>query len=95
METAFNALTPAEKELLLNGPALKPPPGVVPNFYLGSPLDKLCFGLVTLGIVLVTFSVLLRLYTKLSCVKKTRVEDCKLNLSNFHNGQYANAGWIP
>ena len=83
MEAAFNALTPAEKEHLLNGPAWKPPPGVVPNFYPGSPLDKLCFGLTTLGIVLVTLSVLLRLYTKLFCARKMRIEDCKADSPIF------------
>ncbi len=70
-------LTPDEQEEVLNGPALPPPPGVVPNFdnpgrwnYWGILTNVLCLT-ITLAVIG------LRAYVKIFCVKKPRIEDCK------------------
>jgi hypothetical protein len=75
---AFDALTPAQKEQFLNGPALGPPPGVVPNFTDAPNRTALCFGITITCVVLVTFGAIIRLYTRIFCIKKMRVEDCML-----------------
>ncbi|KAI3339261.1 hypothetical protein F4824DRAFT_508660 [Ustulina deusta] len=68
-------LTPDEQEEVLNGPALPPPPGVVPNFdnpgrwnYWGILTNVLCLT-ITLAVIG------LRAYVKIFCVKKPRIED--------------------
>ncbi|KAI0538554.1 hypothetical protein GGR58DRAFT_501059 [Xylaria digitata] len=71
----LSKLSPAEQEKTLNGPALMPPPGAVPNF--DNPPNKNDVGIVTNAICLfVTLLVIvLRAYAKIVCVKKLRIED--------------------
>jgi hypothetical protein len=73
---AFDALTLAQKEKYLNGPALKPPPGIVPNFTDAPNQTALCFGVTITCAILVTFGAVIRLYTRIFCIKKMRLEDC-------------------
>jgi hypothetical protein len=75
MEAIFAALTPAEKEYFLDSPALAPPPGVVPNFI--DPPNKLplCLGLTIATTTVSVIVVSLRLYTRIFCIKKMRLED--------------------
>ena len=66
--------------------ALKPPPGVIPDFqdpFTVRPYWTLTasLGLVATGIVLA-----LRMYTKIAIVKKCRLEDCKFMLVYSHSG---------
>ena len=68
---------------LLQAPALTPPPGVVPNFLHDSSKDPLCYGITGAGIGLVTLAVLLRLYAKIFCAKKMKLEDCGLRLESL------------
>lgn len=76
-------LSPELKDYLLQAPALTPPPGVVPNYLHDSSKDALCYGITGAGIGLVTLAVLLRLYTKIFCAKKMKLEDCGLPLESL------------
>lgn len=62
-------------EAMLNMPALKPPPGVQPNFTNPSNLrnDPLTISLLLIS----TIVVWIRLYTKIHVTKKMLLEDCK------------------
>jgi hypothetical protein len=76
MEAIFDALSPIQREILLNGPALAPPPGVIPNFTDPPSRKDLCVGLAIANISIAALVVGIRLYTKVFCVKKLRLEDC-------------------
>lgn len=78
MDTLFAALTPEEKQAFLNGPALAPPPGVVPNFTNPPNRLRLCVGVTVITITVSVIVVFLRLYTRIFRVKKMRLEDCML-----------------
>ena len=80
METIFATLTPTEKEHLLNAPALASPPGIVPNFTDPPNRLPLCIGLTVASITVSALVVILRLYTRVFCLKKLRLEDCKWNI---------------
>jgi hypothetical protein len=71
-------LTPAEKQMIFDGPALAPPPGVVPNF--DDPPNKNYLGILANVVCLATTFVVvfLRAYAKIFCMKKVHIEDCKL-----------------
>jgi hypothetical protein len=73
---ALDALPPAQIEQFLDGPALKPPPGVVSNFSDAPNRTALCVGITITCIVLVTLGAIIRLYTRIFCMKKMRLEDC-------------------
>ncbi|KAL7629710.1 hypothetical protein AAE478_001233 [Parahypoxylon ruwenzoriense] len=71
-------MTPEEaaayKEALLEGPALEPPPGVVPNFENPGGTHALGYSIIILGGVLASLSVLLRLRSRF-IVRLFRLED--------------------
>jgi hypothetical protein len=75
MEALIHSLTPAQMAAFLNGPALAPPPGVVPNFVDPPNNNPLCFAVSILSITLATVMVLVRLYSKIFCTKQLRWED--------------------
>ena len=60
-----------------DSPALKPPPGVTPNFNDAFTLEPYNIVTVALCTALGTVMVLARLYTKIHIVKKLLWEDCK------------------
>lgn len=76
---------PAEilKEQMLDKPALKPPPGVLPN--LEDPPSHRALSLVTLILCLIitTSMTFMRLYVKVVNVRKLHLEDCKFANSNM------------
>lgn len=71
------ATTPPDRETLLNSPAGKPPPGVIPN--LDDPPNLYVTGQVVLllSYVLATLALLLRLYTKAFIIRLFKISDCK------------------
>lgn len=61
-------------------PALKPPPGIVPDFDGPFTLEPYSITTCALCIGLTTTLVLARMYTKVRIVKKVLWEDCKIYL---------------
>lgn len=90
----FPNLPPAEQQAILQAPALKPPPGVVPNFK-NTAADNA--GIVAYGVIclsLVFFLIIVRFYSRLFVVRRWMAEDVvgllglvspSLSLSFSHN----------
>ncbi|KAI1822462.1 hypothetical protein F4861DRAFT_550730 [Xylaria intraflava] len=73
--TDISNLSLADKQAVLDGPALPPPPGVTPNF--DNPPNESNIGILTNVVCLVTTGIVfgLRAYAKIFCVKKVQIED--------------------
>ncbi|KAI1339863.1 hypothetical protein F5Y15DRAFT_71834 [Xylariaceae sp. FL0016] len=71
----ISSLTQQQQSALLEGPALQPPLGVVPDF--DSPPNRNDLAQATNALCLIATSVvvLIRAYAKLACVKKVEIED--------------------
>lgn len=67
----------ASLEAILEGPGLKPPPGVVPNFV--DPPSQSAANVATQSICMIlgTVCVFIRLYTRFFIVRSHGWEDCK------------------
>ena len=74
---SISSLPPIDLEKWLHGPALTPPQGEVPSFDSPSNKNHLAQIILTTGLVLSTFVVLIRVYSRLFCMKKFEVEDCE------------------
>lgn len=70
-------LTQEQRQDILNGPALPPPPGVVPNFESPHNSDHIAIAVNVVSLMITILVVYLRAYAKIFCVKKLRLEDCK------------------
>lgn len=83
MEALLAALSPEEQatlmEALLEGPALKPPPGVISDFDNPGGRYGVGYGIVILGASLAMIAVALRLYSRFA-IKKINIEDGVLTL---------------
>jgi hypothetical protein len=79
---ALATLSPEEHaafmEALLEGPALEPPPGVIPDFANPGGHHGIGYGIVILGATLTTIAVALRLYSRVA-IKKVNIEDGTFN----------------
>lgn len=73
--SGLSALTPAQLEMLLNGPALAPPDGVIPNFDNPPNKNYIAQAVVPLCLVLTSIAVFLRVYARIFCVKKVEIPD--------------------
>ena len=73
-------LTPQQLQQLLNGPAEKPPPGVLPNFNDPSNLDTAFIITLTFCITFATLAFLLRIYTKIFLIRSVAYEDCEYHI---------------
>ena len=72
-------LNATELQLLLSGPAGKPPPGVLPNFVNPPTLNTASVSAMTVELVLTTLFVSMRMYTKAFLMRSLWYEDCKYN----------------
>lgn len=74
----FSHLSPSDLDKALNGPALQPPPGVIPNFE--HPGNKNTVALVALIICLVvsSTSLVIRAYVRFWKTRQQHVGDCML-----------------
>ena len=61
---------------LLEGPAMSPPAGVVPNFDAPANLDIYVTLTIALGVAFSTVAVVLRIYTKVFILRVLAWEDC-------------------
>lgn len=77
IEDAFRNLTAAQRQAALAGPALTPPPGVIPNFINPPNRNPLGYGLIYSSAVVCVTVVCIRLYASLLSRKKMNIEDCK------------------
>ncbi|KAI0862763.1 hypothetical protein F4860DRAFT_110832 [Xylaria cubensis] len=71
----LSSLPPAQQQAILNGPALAPPAGVVPNFDNPPNGNVLCLIIMTIFLVIATLVFALAVYAKLFYIKKLHVED--------------------
>ncbi|KAI1394175.1 uncharacterized protein F4822DRAFT_39584 [Hypoxylon trugodes] len=69
------SLPAAEQQIILNGPALQPPDGVLPNFDNPPNRNALGIGITTLCLSIWTIAFLLRAYAKIFCMRKVEIED--------------------
>ena len=69
--------TQAALRKLLEGPAMSPPAGVVPNFDDPANLDVYATLTVTLCVAFSTVAVVLRMYTKVFILRVLAWEDCE------------------
>ena len=78
----------ADIQSLLEGPAGKPPLGVLPNLQNPPYTDATGLFLLMLCIAISTISVFIRFYTKLFLIKSTAYEDCKFHPSQSGLSRY-------
>lgn len=71
----FTALNTTQQLVLLLGPAMKPPPGVMPNFAHPPSRNVEGYAAVITCLVLAVILVAFRLYAKIFCMKKVHTED--------------------
>lgn len=80
MATATMATSPEQTQAalrtLLEGPAMNPPAGVVPNFDDPANLDIYVTLAITLCVASSTLTVVLRMYTKVFILRVLAWEDC-------------------
>ena len=67
----------AELLTLLEGPAMSPPAGVIPDFDHAPNLDIYVTVTTTLCVIVATLAVLLRMYTKVFILRVLAWEDCR------------------
>ena len=72
-----------ENQMLLNGPALTPPPGVISNFHNPPNLDVYIHLTLTLCLVLASLAFFTRMYTKMVLLRFVGYEDCKCSACIF------------
>ena len=83
MDKIFNQLTPAQQEILLEGPSLQPPLGLKPDFAHPTNRNGEGYAAVTICITISTLVFALRMYAKGFVSRKFAVEDCKF-LAHAH-----------
>ena len=71
----INALPAAQRQAILDGPAMVPPPGVIPNFDHPPNKDGWGYGIASTAAVLCTLFVILRVYSRVFYHKKLAIED--------------------
>jgi hypothetical protein len=64
-------------QMLLNGPAGKPPEGVTSNFIDPANLEATTIVVLAVGLVLATLAFSIRMYTKSFLIRSLAYEDCK------------------
>lgn len=74
--SAISNPTPEQLQALLNGPGLVPPPGVIPNFIDPPNLRHTAIAVQVVTLVLSTFAVAMRIYTKAYIKRQMAAADC-------------------
>lgn len=72
------------QQAILNGPALDPPPGIMPNFDNPPNGNAIGLAITTVSISISTAALVLAAYVKLYRVRKAHLEDC-MNMNSFDN----------
>ena len=76
MATLSN-LTPQQLQAFLDGPALPPPPGVIPQLDHPPNLRTTGIAAQVVCLVLATLALCMRLYTKAAIIRQIVLADCK------------------
>lgn len=77
-------LPPEKQETILNGPALAPPPGVVPNFDHPWNRTTTFYAGISVCLLLVSLAIFVRGWFKCVCLKKLNMEDRVFYPIHFH-----------
>ncbi|KAI0478179.1 hypothetical protein F4859DRAFT_513764 [Xylaria cf. heliscus] len=72
---SLSSLPPDILRSVLEGPALAPPPGVVPEFKNPPNQNGLAYATVTVTVVLSSTFFIIKVCSRVFCVKKVQVED--------------------
>lgn len=70
-------LTPQQLQALLDGPALPPPPGIIPQLDHPPNLRTTGNAVQIVCLVLATLALCMRLYTKAAIIRQIVLADCK------------------
>ena len=74
----FGELSPSEQERILSTePSIQPPDGIIPNFDNPPTRNDVGIPVVTIMLLLVTITGLLRLYSRVCVPKVLKLEDCE------------------
>lgn len=73
----LHLLPPGKQRAILNGSALSPPPGIIPNLENPPNRNDLAMFVTTFLLAVSTIGAFLRAYAQLFCIKKLHIEDCK------------------
>ncbi|KAI1126005.1 hypothetical protein F5Y10DRAFT_245887 [Nemania abortiva] len=71
----FASLTPAQQELVLDSPALQPPPGIQPNFYDPPNANNIVYPTLILGLFLSSIAIFIRIHGRWYCMKTVAIRD--------------------
>ncbi|KAI1211225.1 uncharacterized protein F4807DRAFT_29131 [Annulohypoxylon truncatum] len=77
----LSSLSPAELQQFLDGPALTPPDGVIPNFDNRDNKDYISQAVLPLCLVLTTIAVFLRVWARIFCIKKIELPDVLMTIA--------------
>lgn len=69
-------LSPQEQEAILDGPALAPPEGVIPQFDNPPNNNALAHGVLSACVAISTVCLLIRAYARVFLFKQLKIEDC-------------------
>ena len=72
----MSTATSGQLQALLDGPGLKPPPGVVPNFVDPPNLHPIGTVTILLSLIFSTLAVAMRIFTKIRYMKSLVTVDC-------------------
>ncbi|KAI1097492.1 hypothetical protein F4804DRAFT_327449 [Jackrogersella minutella] len=76
-----SSLTPEQLQALLNGPALQPPDGVIPNFDSRENKNHIAEAVIPICLVATTIAVFLRVYARIFCIKKIGLPDVLMTIA--------------
>ncbi|KAF6226863.1 hypothetical protein HO133_008304 [Letharia lupina] len=80
--SAISNATPEQLQALLNGPALKPPPGVIPDFTDPSTSHRRGVAVEIVSLLLSAFAVAMHIYTKARFMHQMAAAACTTLLRN-------------
>jgi hypothetical protein len=77
MAVSFSALSPAQQQTVLDGPALPPPEGMQSNFDNPPSFNTGGYIVVSFCLAISTAFVFIRIYSRAFLTKQFRIEECK------------------
>lgn len=78
MATSIATPTPGQLQTLLDGPAVPPPAGIIPNLVHPPNIDTVCYLTFSLCVSFAGLAVIIRVYTKRVLIRSIAYEDCEL-----------------
>lgn len=81
MATSTEVLTPEQLQELLDGPAVAPPAGIIPNLVNPPNIDTVCYLTFSLCVSFASLAVIIRMYTKRVLIRSIALEDCEYRKS--------------